>query len=143
MRQFIASVRASPSRPKRLFSRPKLTRPDPPPVSASDIHGYPQGYDISFLITHVHCEDMYKHKLVDFIISFMEARGKSFFVMCVFSQWSAEAVCLAFAGTRRVLSVPLLRPLWCAGSRSDAWEIGGGGYVLKRTLPTQHTSIGF
>jgi actin related protein 2/3 complex subunit 4 len=31
-----------------------------------------QGYDISFLVTHVHAEDMYKHKLVDFIIAFME-----------------------------------------------------------------------
>jgi len=31
-----------------------------------------QGYDISFLITNFHCEDMWKHKLVDFIIQFME-----------------------------------------------------------------------
>ena len=31
-----------------------------------------QGYDISFLITNFHCEEMYKHKLVDFIIQFME-----------------------------------------------------------------------
>ena len=30
------------------------------------------GYDISFLITNHHIEDMYKHKVVDFIISFME-----------------------------------------------------------------------
>jgi actin related protein 2/3 complex subunit 4 len=31
-----------------------------------------QGYDISFLITHAHLEIMYKHKLVDFIMSFLE-----------------------------------------------------------------------
>ena len=31
-----------------------------------------QGYDISFLITNFHTEQMYKHKLVDFIIQFME-----------------------------------------------------------------------
>lgn len=31
-----------------------------------------QGYDISFLITNFHTETMYKHKLVDFIIQFME-----------------------------------------------------------------------
>ncbi|KAG0217017.1 Arp complex subunit [Mortierella sp. GBA43] len=31
-----------------------------------------QGYDISFLITNAHTEQMYKHKLVDFIIQFME-----------------------------------------------------------------------
>lgn len=30
------------------------------------------GYDISFLITNTHIEDMFKHKVVDFIIQFME-----------------------------------------------------------------------
>jgi len=30
------------------------------------------GYDISFLITHTHLEKYWKHKLVDFIIQFME-----------------------------------------------------------------------
>jgi len=30
------------------------------------------GYDISFLITNFHTEQMYKHKLVDFVIDFME-----------------------------------------------------------------------
>nr|XP_039315831.1 actin-related protein 2/3 complex subunit 4-like [Saimiri boliviensis boliviensis] len=31
-----------------------------------------EGYDVSFLITSVHTEQMYKHKLVDFAIPFME-----------------------------------------------------------------------
>lgn len=31
-----------------------------------------KGYDISFLITNFHSESMLKHKLVDFIIQFME-----------------------------------------------------------------------
>ncbi|GAB5591354.1 Arp complex subunit [Umbelopsis nana] len=31
-----------------------------------------EGYDISFLITNTHTEQMYKHKLVDFIVHFME-----------------------------------------------------------------------
>ena len=31
-----------------------------------------EGYDISFLITNFHTEDMYKHKLVDFVVQFME-----------------------------------------------------------------------
>ena len=35
-----------------------------------------QGYDISFLVTNVHAEQMYKHKLVDFIIHFMEEIDK-------------------------------------------------------------------
>lgn len=31
-----------------------------------------EGYDISFLITHVHLEKMWRHKIIDFIIQFME-----------------------------------------------------------------------
>ena len=33
-----------------------------------------QGYDISFLITNFHTEEMLRHKLVDFVIHFMEVR---------------------------------------------------------------------
>jgi len=35
-----------------------------------------EGYDISFLITHTHLEKMWKHKLVDFVIHFMEEIDK-------------------------------------------------------------------
>ncbi|KAI8982561.1 hypothetical protein BDB01DRAFT_152482 [Pilobolus umbonatus] len=35
-----------------------------------------QGYDISFLITNNHTEQMLKHKLVDFIVHFMEEVDK-------------------------------------------------------------------
>ena len=35
-----------------------------------------QGYDISFLITNFHTEQMFKHKLVDFIIEFMQEIDK-------------------------------------------------------------------
>jgi actin related protein 2/3 complex, subunit 4 len=31
-----------------------------------------EGYDMSFLVTHVHLETMWKHKLIDFIVQFME-----------------------------------------------------------------------
>ncbi|CAG5097725.1 Similar to arpc4: Actin-related protein 2/3 complex subunit 4 (Xenopus laevis) [Cotesia congregata] len=31
-----------------------------------------KGYDISFLITNIHVEQMYKHKIIDFVIHFME-----------------------------------------------------------------------
>lgn len=30
-----------------------------------------KGYSVSFLLTNFHCEEMWKHKLVDFIIQFM------------------------------------------------------------------------
>jgi hypothetical protein len=33
-----------------------------------------KGYDISFLITNFHTEVMLRHKLVDFVIHFMEVR---------------------------------------------------------------------
>ncbi|XP_003746679.1 actin-related protein 2/3 complex subunit 4 [Galendromus occidentalis] len=35
-----------------------------------------EGYDISFLITNFHAEAMFKHKLVDFVIYFMEEIDK-------------------------------------------------------------------
>ena len=35
-----------------------------------------EGYDISFLITNVHTEQMLKHQLVDFVIHFMEEIDK-------------------------------------------------------------------
>ncbi|KAL9647694.1 hypothetical protein ABK040_015183 [Willaertia magna] len=31
-----------------------------------------EGYDISFLVTNFHAEDMFKHKLIDFIIGFIQ-----------------------------------------------------------------------
>lgn len=46
-----------------------------------------QGYDISFLITHVHLEKMWRHKLVDFVIQVMrlnpnEASGLTNHLLC-------------------------------------------------------------
>ena len=35
-----------------------------------------QGYDISFLITNFHTEEMFRHKLIDFVIHFMEEIDK-------------------------------------------------------------------
>ena len=50
-----------------------------------------QGYDISFLITNYHCEDMQKNKLIDFIVQFMEVNSSIDFlsrvlVLCVPNQ---------------------------------------------------------
>jgi hypothetical protein len=45
---------------------------------------YRQGYDISFLITNYHTEEMLKHKLVDFIIQFMEEVDKEISEMKLF-----------------------------------------------------------
>ena len=35
-----------------------------------------EGYDISFLITNYHTEEMYRHKIIDFVIHFMEEIDK-------------------------------------------------------------------
>lgn len=40
------------------------------------------GYDISFLITATHTEMMYKHKLVDFLIHFMQEIDKVCLYIC-------------------------------------------------------------
>lgn len=45
---------------------------------------YEQGYDISFLITNFHTEEMLKHKLVDFVIHFMEEVDKEISEMKLF-----------------------------------------------------------
>lgn len=40
-----------------------------------------QGYDISFLISNTHLERYWKHKLIDFIIQFMEDIDKEISAM--------------------------------------------------------------
>eukprot|EP00455_Lapot_gusevi_P016922 TRINITY_DN1889_c0_g1_i1.p2 TRINITY_DN1889_c0_g1~~TRINITY_DN1889_c0_g1_i1.p2 ORF type:complete len:169 (-),score=65.34 TRINITY_DN1889_c0_g1_i1:176-682(-) len=40
-----------------------------------------KGYDISFLITHEHMDEMWKNKLIDFIIHFMEEIDKEISAM--------------------------------------------------------------
>ncbi len=49
-----------------------------------------QGYDISFLITNFHTEEMLKHKLVDFIIQFMEEVDKEISEMKLFVRRPAD-----------------------------------------------------
>ena len=53
-------------------------------VDGALICGAMQGYDISFLITNFHTEEMLKHKLVDFIIQFMEEVDKEISEMKLF-----------------------------------------------------------
>jgi len=50
-------------------------------VTSADLS---QGYDISFLITNFHTEEMLKHKLVDFVIQFMEEVDKEISEMKLF-----------------------------------------------------------
>lgn len=55
-----------------------------------------EGYDISFLITNFHTESMYKHKLVDFIVQFMEEIDKEISEMKLAVGWRARSVAESF-----------------------------------------------
>ena len=55
-----------------------------------------QGYDISFLVTNFHTEEMLKHKLVDFIIQFMEEVDKEISEMKLFLNARARFVAESF-----------------------------------------------
>ncbi|VVT49653.1 uncharacterized protein SAPINGB_P002376 [Magnusiomyces paraingens] len=54
------------------------------------------GYDVSFLITNFHTEQMLKHKLVDFIIDFMEEVDKEISEMKLFLNARARFVAEAY-----------------------------------------------
>lgn len=60
-----------------------------------------QGYDISFLITNFHTEEMLKHKLVDFIIQFMEEVDKEISEMKLFVSYHVSH----FVGTANMLQL--------------------------------------
>ena len=55
-----------------------------------------KGYDISFLITNFHTEQMVKDKLVDFIIEFMEDVDKEISEMKLFLNARARIVAESF-----------------------------------------------
>ena len=64
-----------------------------------------QGYDISFLITNFHTEEMLKHKLVDFIIQFMEDVDKEISEMKLFLNARARFVAESFLTPVRISRV--------------------------------------
>ncbi|EGR50014.1 ARP2/3 complex 20 kDa subunit, partial [Trichoderma reesei QM6a] len=66
------------------------------------------GYDISFLITNFHTEEMLKHKLVDFIIEFQEEVDKEISEMKLFLNARARFVAESFLTP---VSAPLYRPV--------------------------------
>ena len=58
-----------------------------------------EGYDISFLITNFHTEAMLKHKLVDFIIQFMEEVDSEISEMKLFLNVRARYVAEGYLAT--------------------------------------------
>ncbi|KAG2358466.1 hypothetical protein BDR07DRAFT_1294921, partial [Suillus spraguei] len=66
------------------------------------------GYDISFLITNVHSETMLKHKVVDFIIQFMEEVDREISEMKLSLNARARTVAESYLTAVRVsLTAPL------------------------------------
>lgn len=61
-----------------------------------------EGYDISFLITNFHTEQMYKHKLVDFVIHFMEEIDKE-----------VSEMKLSLNARARIVAEEFLKNFWC------------------------------
>ena len=57
-----------------------------------------EGYDISFLVTNFHIEDMFKHKLIDFIIGFIEDINKDINNMKLQATARARAVAKKYLG---------------------------------------------
>mmetsp|Transcript_18411 Transcript_18411/g.30961 ORF Transcript_18411/g.30961 Transcript_18411/m.30961 type:complete len:170 (+) Transcript_18411:260-769(+) len=57
-----------------------------------------EGYDISFLVTNTHCDEMYKHKIVDFVVDFMEQIDKEISELKLTVNSRARAVATEFLG---------------------------------------------
>mmetsp|Transcript_17136 Transcript_17136/g.15468 ORF Transcript_17136/g.15468 Transcript_17136/m.15468 type:complete len:172 (+) Transcript_17136:50-565(+) len=55
-----------------------------------------EGYDISFLITHAHLEKLWKHKLIDFIIQFLDEIDKEISAMKIAVNARARVVASEF-----------------------------------------------
>ncbi|KAE9988560.1 hypothetical protein EG328_009693 [Venturia inaequalis] len=71
-----------------------------------------KGYDISFLITNYHTEEMLKHKLVDFIIQFMEEVDKEISEMKLFLNARARFVAESFLTPRFCFAPTPVSPTW-------------------------------
>ena len=110
-----------------------------------------KGYDISFLITNFHTEQMLKHKLVDFIIHFMEEVDKEISEMKLFVSYLSSSdklpsVCRAnrsppHSSMRGPVSSPKLsspRSIDCASDERSAMvsqsSADGSSYVYQRDL---------
>ena len=64
-----------------------------------------QGYDISFLITNFHTESMYRHKIVDFVIHFMQEIDKEI-----------SAMKLSLNSRARCVAEEFLKSFWIVSS---------------------------
>lgn len=103
-----------------------------------------QGYDISFLITNFHTEEMLKHKLVDFIIQFMEDVDKEISEMKLFLNARARFVAESFLTPVRVTlldCLPNLR-LTCYSSTERSIHDENHDHCRQALMPAHTTGRG-
>ena len=62
---------------------------------ASKGHVSAQGFDVSFLVTNTHLEKMWKHKLIDFIVQFLQDVDKEISAMKIAVNARSRAVATA------------------------------------------------
>lgn len=107
------------------------------PTGCSPRSFHPQGYDISFLITNFHTEQMYKHKLVDFVIHFMEEIDKEISEMKLSVNARARIVAEEFLKNVRLShgALVLARGGGGAALAAGIWAGGWRGSILGRFIP--------
>jgi actin related protein 2/3 complex subunit 4 len=82
-----------------ILRRKPVRVPNPRPLPVHLWRLTFEGYDISFLITNFHTEAMLKHKLVDFIIQFMEEVDSEISEMKLFLNVRARYVAEGYLAT--------------------------------------------
>lgn len=83
------------------------------------------GYDISFLITNTHTASMLKHKLVDFVIQFMEEVDKEISEMKLSLNARARIVAESYLGAVRPTANPVLITMDAYASPALARDLAG------------------
>ena len=103
-----------------------------------------QGYDISFLITNFHTEEMLKHKLVDFIIQFMEDVDKEISEMKLFLNARARFVAESFLTPVCVLLLDCLETLrlTCHSSTERSIHDENHDHCRQALMPAHATRRG-